>query len=245
MPASSGTRRRIALTAASPVAMAAALAALAAAPLGAQQIDTRPAGGGFTVFGGNQTELASVGQSFVVPAGLPSLAQFQFFADVTCCWPAELQFRAYVAAFDPALRRIVGPLLYASAAQAGGYTHGPDPFPLTFTTGGLALTPGAAYLALLSAADFPQSIALHEGGLLLGTTPYAGGSTQRTAAAFSLAELAAATWDDAGGAYDLAFTATFSQAHAVVPEPGTASLAAAGAALLGLARARGRRGRGT
>lgn len=214
------------------------LSLLGAAPLAAQQINTgtpppnvswpkfsfgRALSGGY----------GSLGQSFTMDPGLPTrLDGFTFWvADVADF--ATLPFHAYLFPFDPTTREITGAYLFRSPLLTGS-TGGPTA--LAFSTGGLDLTTGQTYLALLSSAEVPGAPLRAFGGIFESTggvtSTYPGGTAlaRNSLAADGLAGLSAGPWGAAGGTTaDLAFTATFSDAAVVVtPEPVTIALVGAG-----------------
>ena len=223
-------RRSATFAAATSLVAAACLAA--ALPLGAQTIDTRngqpiPVGG--FALGGTTSfyALRTIGQSFVAPAGATSLTSFSFFLSRGAFLPGgadDFTFVASLQAFTSG-GMPVGPVLFASAARTLGAS---DPLNVVaeqrFVTSGTALTPGATYVAYLTALDAPPT-----GGRFVSyyaTDQYAPGRVYGAVAEG-----------------DLAFVAQF--ASTTVPEPATWVLVAVGGALVGaFARRRhGRRGR--
>lgn len=156
------------------------------------------------------------------------------------------RFRAYVFSFGADLA-LTGPALFRSAEFAGsGNVFGLDPF--RFDTPNLALARGGQYALVLSATEPYAGIA--DGSTVLAsatlTDEYAGGALYGARTGGDFAALGdPGAFAAVAGAPDLSFQATFTStaAAAVVPEPGTVGLVAAG--LLGIAGAgvRGRRRR--
>lgn len=109
----------------------------------------------------------SVGQTFSAPLTAPRLDTFTF--QISSPTPFEafqnpqlVRFRAFIMAFDETRNRPVGPVLWTSDAQDGTTNstgrantsdndrRGDGWIPRTFVTGGLLLTPGTSYVAMLS-----------------------------------------------------------------------------------------------
>ena len=203
---------------------------VAALPLDAQTIDTRngqpiPVGGYALGASESAYGLRTLGQSFVTPAGATSLTSFSFFLSRGAFLPGganDFTFVARVQAFSPG-GVPVGPVLFESAART---LSASSPLNVVaeqlFATGGTAVTPGASYVAYLTALDAPPT-----GGRFVAyyaTDQYAQGRV----------------YGASDG--DLAFVAQF--AGTTVPEPGTWLLVATGCVALA-ASARRRSGRGT
>jgi hypothetical protein len=178
----------------------------------------------------NPSQAILAGQTFVAPA-FTRLDEFRFHLGNLRSFPL-VGYHAFVAAFDAVTERVAGPILFQSAL-----TQGTDPFTptlTTFTTGGIAVTPGQRYIAFLGAPGLAGSSEQRSGAVFrtVGDT-YAGGEA-RMAVAYNgtLPSILEARFTPVGD--DFAFAATFSQpAVATVPEPGTAALLAGG--LLGTA----------
>lgn len=219
---------------------ATAISLLGAAPLAAQNIDTGtpPPSASWPTFSFGRpgaTQYSSLGQSFTVPVGTTRLTEFTFWTNDVVSFET-LPFHAYVFPWNEGTRQITGAYLFRSAAQTGfagvGYT------PYAFGTGGLDLTAGGTYIAVLSSAEFADPSARTFGGIGESTggvnSTYAGGAgyARISVAGDGLGGLSAGAWGHAGGTNaDLAFTATFVAAPvpSTVPEPATVTLLGAGA----------------
>jgi hypothetical protein len=233
--------------------LAAALVSLGGLPLAAQQINTGtpPPSASWPVFSFGRplsgAQYSSLGESFTVPTATPVLDAFTFWVNQVSNFQ-DLPFHAYVFPFTPTgatTGTISGNYLFRSAQQTVS-ASATFPLALSFNTGGLGLTPGGTYLALLSAAEFPNAPVGTFGGIFESTggttSTYAGGTglARISLATEGLAGLSTGPWAGAGGTTaDLAFTATFSAAPATVPEPTT--LVLIGTGVLGLVIGKRRR----
>lgn len=161
------------------LASAALLAALLAAPLDAQQIDTYT---GRTLdpnarvtlgesqfpnfYPGEGRQLRMVGQTFLAPVGQTQLDAFTFLVAPTHPFnaimsPERVHARAYVMAFDEATGIPTGEVLWYSDAPRHGQAtsdFNAPAVPWTFATGGVTLTAGRSYVAFLSTLLEPADI---------------------------------------------------------------------------------------
>ena len=214
---------------------------LAAVPARAQLIDTGtpPTAPNWPIFPfgrASEVSYASLGQSFTVPSGttFTQLNEFDFWLrdnTITGTTP----FYAYLFGWDPATRMTGGSYLFRSTAQT--YTGAATPTEFSFVTGGLNLTAGQSYLAVLSSVELPDApVSLRPGATQTTSWPndtYAGGSSFVRNGPVGLATLTGGAWSLAGGTgTDLAFRATFAAptggTPAVIPEPSSMALLATG-----------------
>jgi hypothetical protein len=172
---------------------------------------------------------ATVGQTFVAPAGALQLDRFTFFLEFTGAAGVRnppggpARFAGYVSAWDG--EKATGPLLFASGETQ---LTTPDVLtPVTFDTG-IRVTPGGTYVAFLSASGFFDGLEDNT-GLRVEGDPYAGGGHVALNNGNDFSQIFTTRW---GGLAprDLAFRAEFTP----VPEPSTMLLVgtavAAGAA---------------
>jgi hypothetical protein len=203
-----------------------ALAGTLAVSADAQTIDTRagtplPMG---SIFGVCSNCFVGIGQTFVAP-GAPTGAALRL---------DDFGFWLHRYTGDPAFRftaRILaggvgGALLYESAVATGPSSEVPVPYTFTLP-GGLGLTPGATYLALLDGRGLNSGLTFVSGTGLSGVPVrnYPDGGFVRILGA-----------DD--GSLDTndsehAFVANFTTAPTAVPEPGVTAVLGAGLLLLG------------
>lgn len=183
---------------------------------------------------------ATVGQTFVAPSGVLTLNSLSF--EVTDFTPGStLSFQAAVCAWSRSLlggnspQGATGPAHFTSPdmvfVDSGSFQT------VTINTGGIALTPGAAYIDLLTTSD-PGSITANGNSLKLfelGLTGYYvhqpnnGGDGFNFYNNTSSSQLKTTLWDDFADDGDLAWTATFTTA---VPEPGNLTLLSLGVAVV-------------
>ena len=171
-------------------------------------IDTIPSwiGIGVNPFGSPDTE--TYGQTITVPLTDPVLLSWTFYMKQS----PSIHFRGEVYAWNGFMA--TGPNLFESAVMT---TTASDAYqPITFNTGGLALTPGDIYVLFASSSNDAQSGGAGTWEIVPGNS-YTGGAfrylnngadaTQWTTNFWSKSEI-----------YDLAFKADF-DSPAAVPEP--------------------------
>jgi hypothetical protein len=226
-------------------ALVAALLGAAAFPAAAQSVEIGAAGPAVPTGPLGRDDLSAdpvtraVAQTFVAPAGAPVLESFRFLLG-DYAFGAGLRLRASVYAF--AGDRLAGPALFASPLVAG--SAAPDLEEYAFGGAlGVALAPGATYAFVLSSLEGTPDYALNFFGAT-AADGYAGGALFASTASGAAALFGAGAFAPIAGSPDAAFRATFAAGPAVVPEPGTAALVAAGGlALAGAARRRAARRR--
>ena len=201
---------------------AALVALLLPAVAAAQTIDTRNAD--------PLTTIASrpFGQTFTAPGDL-LLQRFAFF--VTLGADAESRYRGVIVRWDGTAP--VGPALYESEERVVGCCAILE---TSFLTGGIAVTAGDVYAALIVPTAGAIAHALPGDGLGDYADTYAGGGAVSAACPTDLASCTFGV-----DAYDRAFVAQFSRATVVAPEPRAPLLLAAGALGVGIAARRRRR----
>ncbi len=222
------------------------LSATAGSSVSAQTISTIDAwdGTSFNFFQFGHASNDSHGQTFLALG--PRLTSFSFWlgnsrsGNGQITDPAQLQFRAYVMAYEAdeniAQGIPIGDVLWQSDLRFGSTnTVGFDRY--DFNVPSLSLVAGNRYIAFLSVSGLgDRPLATNSLGMVL-TNPYADGSVsvQNNPDPDNWVQF---PWQEIGNrAWDYAFEATFAQ----VPEPGTASLLIA--ACVGLAATRVRRRR--
>ena len=148
--------------------------------------------------------------------------------------------------FHGATRQVTGAYLFRSPTRMGFAGVGFAPY--AFGTGGLDLTAGGTYIAVLSSAEFADPSVRTFGGIAESTggvnSTYPGGAgyARISLASDGLGGLTTGTWGHVGATNaDLAFTATFVAAPipSTAPEPATVTLLGAG--VLGVAAVARRR----
>ena len=167
----------------------------------------------------------TVGQTFIAQNHF--LTSFAFFltADANTVTADQLPFTAYIAAWDGT--SAVGPLLFAGPVWLGPTGVGQR---YQANSNGIALTPGAAYVAFLSVSGLGAPLDAMA-ALELSDSNAAGGELVFATNGDDLAALTqGGAWASAG--VQAQFEARFSPT--TVPEPATLVLVAAGLALVGL-----------
>jgi hypothetical protein len=229
---------------------------LVAADVHAQTINTGPPmtpiglSNGSVGYLGNQF---SRGQSFTVGQTLTQLTSFSFYLANASGFGqgdfASMQFRAFLAKWNPSLNQAVGPALWQSNAVNGVASTAPTL--VTFATPTISLTPGEIYIAILSDAGFKSTNAGINGFISYASSigGPSGGAYIFTGTTDDPTLLTTGTWlaSTGNGGHSLqvqdnyAFQATLSAATSVTPEPTSVALFASGLiGLVGLRRTRRR-----
>jgi hypothetical protein len=204
-------------------------AALAAAPLSAQQIDTGAPSSVLTSANGfgqlNPSQASLVGQTFVAPQ-YTQLDRFAFWLSNSRSFGIT-SYHAFVAAYDGATDRIVGPILWQSPARLG--TSSELAVETTFEiAGGLSVLPGQRYIAFLGIPSLAGSFNQQFGTAHQATSTFGAGLASRVSTAYpgTVDSYAGILWS-APANQNLAFKASFSNAAtpvSTVPEPATVGL---------------------
>ncbi|MEM7553528.1 MAG: PEP-CTERM sorting domain-containing protein [Cyanobacteria bacterium P01_A01_bin.84] len=156
---------------------------------------------------------ATYGQTFTVGAD-NILDNFTFFLQ-NKSGPDAVDFAAYVMAWNGA--KATGSKLYEST-QRSTDLNVPGMQKFTFKTGGINLTPGAQYVAFLSASDFFDGIRGKAKMGYLGRDIYYGGGFVFSNNRSNFKKLKRQKWSHFHGR-DAAFKASFSSTKQEVPEP--------------------------
>lgn len=192
-------------------------------------IDTRPANSEIIYFG--ETDTASYGQTFTVPAGDNRLDSFTLSAALAGGDATE--FALFVMGWDGA--KAVGPVLYESAMQT---VSSPTMTDFTFNPG-ISLTPGGSYVAFVNTSNYFDGDADNSSMASIGTADvYSGGLFVFLNHANDFSAVTLYPWEQnwQGPGFDIAFRAEFSSAG--VPDAGLSAgmLGLAAIALFGLRR---------
>ncbi|NEX92493.1 autotransporter-associated beta strand repeat-containing protein [Caulobacter sp. 17J65-9] len=140
------------------------------------------------------------GQTFTPGATEATLDSFTFYLSD---FAGAYDLKGYVATWDGTK---AGSLLFTSSATT---TSGGTAFaPLSFATGGLALTPGQQYVAFLSVTETQGGASGYSKWGLLSSSAYAGGGAVYDNNT-SFAELFSAPWDSSSNPNDMAFALDF------------------------------------
>ena len=163
-----------------------------------------------TPFG--EPEIATVGQVFTADDAHSLLLGFTFHLKSDA--GGDVDFRGYVSTWDGT--KLTGPLLFSSGLRT--LPVGTNTFqPVTFDTGSLSLTPGALYVAFLSASGAFDSVDGTAGiAAPVSSDTYSGGNLVIALNGDDFDALFANAWEELFG-IDLAFTLEFP--GGAVPEP--------------------------
>ncbi len=174
-------------------------------------------------------DTSTYGETFTAPSdGSNVLQSFSFYMGNPGN-AGDILLNAYIATWTGTG---AGTLLYTSSPL--DYANVGDA-ELTFTTGGLTLTPGASYVMFLSVSQ-QYGLSAGETAISQGAATIPGGSFVYFNNEANFGELFTNTWDATGLSPDWAIDAEFSEG-AAVPEPGTIALFGSGMlALAGIAR---------
>ena len=172
---------------------------------------------------------STYGETFTAPTNGDSALQNVGFYLAGPVIPGDIVLSAYIATWTGSH---AGTLLFTSPSVDYPNTGNAE---LTFSTGGLALTPGASYVAFLSVSDYyGQSSGLSYISTVTELIP--GSSFAYANNLGDFASLFSADWNS-GLKPDWGFTATFT-AGSSIPEPGTLALFGVGILALGAVRRR-------
>lgn len=176
------------------------------------------------------------GQTITAPTGESLLTSFTL---TFTFGPGGQAYRAYVYAWNGST--ITGSALFTSDLLTAPMAPDAD-VPVTISTGSVAVTAGSQYALLFSTLGEASSSSGYEFRTNSDDSSYTGGTfiTNDRGAGnpnTTVASLTAGGWDSQNR--DLAFTATFINAAAAAPEPGSiALLLTAGVPVAGLVRRR-------
>lgn len=205
-------------------------------------------------FGAGADATGTYGQTFIAPDNV--MDDFTFYVELCTqsqsdCAPRQdgsLQLQAEVYAWSGDLSggptgAATGSALFTSAPITLNATG--DFQAVTVTTGGLALVPGATYVALFTVSgpdptDYTQSTAQAQWGYLPFSHPAGdgGGGLGFALTGSSYSSISAGTWDSSADTLDFgdfAWTANFSHQNTVqTPEPESILLLSGGLVGLGM-----------
>lgn len=205
--------------------LAAALLGVVAQPgraTAAQVVDSYTGWNGSSTispFGYDNLGSATYGQTVTVPTGGDNvLEDFTFYIQAA----SPLKFEGFVYAWDSANNHATGPALFTSAPVSLTASSTYDP--VTFNTGGLALTAGAQYVLFGSISNFYDNTQGSSNWAARFDGAYAGGKAVYAYNGGDFDALGTQSWSDFLPAdYDMAFKATFDSPGGdvvpAVPEP--------------------------
>jgi|SRR5215469_11942561 len=187
-------------------------------------------GGGYAPLGDPNT--ATYGETFMAPTNGDNVLESFSFYFINYNTPGTIDMSAYIA---PWTGTMAGTPLYVSPEI---HYANPGDANLSFSTGGLALTPGAEYVMFLSVSQYYDTNGLT--GAAGGSSTIPGGNFVYYNNGSNFNELFTHSWDDTGSKPEWAVTANFTTAP--VPEPSVFALFLTVIALVGIV-ARKRHGR--
>lgn len=180
-------------------------------------IDTTPSWIGTAVYPFGSPDTETYGQIITVPLTDPVLNSWTFYMEQS----SSIQFQGEVYAWNGFMA--TGPSLFESAVMT---TTNPNIFqPITFNTGGLALTPGDTYVLFASSSKDVQSAGGGTWGYVPGGGGYTGGAFYYLNNGTDATQWTSDFWSTFGPGNDLAFKADFNS-PAAVPEPSSRILLA-------------------
>lgn len=185
-------------------------------------------------FGSNDSSLQpfieTYGQTFTVAGTFSILDTFSFWLnDLPNPGSTTVDFRAHIMAWDNALTRATGSILWSSSQTSTTNNSGVGGFEkFTFNTGSLSLTSGSKYVAFLNTSldwvlNDQAAMGMDSGD------DYAGGefvyidNSDAADQTELLSQITGSAWTIPSSEYDAAFQAYFSEPEpsSTVPEPGS------------------------